>query len=257
MKLWRSVLTAVFTLAMAAPGWAEIREVRSIREMMSLIEPGTMIIFDIDNTTLRPAQTLGSDQFFRYLLAKNRARGLKDKEAIETTLAQVTPVQPRSPVLPVEAMTPGLIRELQDEGYVLFALTARPEAWDNDTIDQLASIGVNFTRTSPIDATIRGGVHFQAPGSQKGPDLLELLARFGERPKKIVFIDDRQANVESVDTALNSTAIPHWSLRYAALDEWVASLDPEVAELEWRIFQASGRFMSDEQARACLGRVAH
>lgn len=254
MGFLRSLLAAFLIVGTAFQAFGEIREIKSMREMVPHIEAGAVIIFDLDNTTLRPTQTLGSDQFFRYLRDQAISKGASQADAIALTLEAVTPVQPRSPVVAAEEGTPALIGRLQELGFRVFALTARPEAWALATLRQLASIGVDFSATAPNDVDLYGGVHFQRPGRNKGQDLLEILARLEDRPTKVIFVDDRLSNVESVEAALNTTSIPHESLRYGFLDEWVSAFDSTIADLEWKVFQASRRFMSDEEARACLKR---
>lgn len=223
-----------------------------MNELVPLTGPGTMVVFDIDNTTLRTTQTLGSRQFFKWMQSKAKARGLSDLDALLWTLDQVTPIQPCSPVLPVEQVTPQFIKDLQQQRIQVFALTDRPENWTLQTVHQLAAIGIDFAVTAPADAEIISGIHFQSPGREKGLELVELLRRLDHKPKRLVFIGDQADNVTSVENAMNTTTIQHLSLRYGAADKWVSEFDPEVAQVELEAFQKTGDLMSDEKARDLL-----
>jgi hypothetical protein len=47
-----------------------IRECSTIRDVIAEIQPDTLVVFDIDNTLLRPCQMLGSDEWFYYYIKK-------------------------------------------------------------------------------------------------------------------------------------------------------------------------------------------
>jgi hypothetical protein len=231
---------------------AEIRTISSMQELLPLVDQNTILVFDIDNTVLRPTQTFGSDQFFRYIEQGARDRGMTAAEAKAWALNTATAFQPRSPVVPVEQMTPELIRDYQERGITVFALTARPAIWADATVRQLRSLGVEFSKTAPARVDLNEGIHFQTPGGEKGPDLVKLLGRFRANGEKVVFVDDRPNNAESVDKALTATGVPNLSLRYSAADHWVNSFDARVAELQWQEFRSSGRFMTDKEALCVL-----
>ncbi len=231
---------------------AEIRTISSMQELTPLVDRETILVFDIDNTVLRPTQTFGSDQFFRYIEKGAKDRGMNAAGAKAWALKTATAFQPKSPVVAVEEMTPEMIREYQLSGITVFALTARPAIWTKDTIRQLDGLTVDFSHTAPANLGLQKGIHFQTPGNEKGPDLVKLLAQFRKHGEKVIFVDDRPSNVESVDKALTAEGIPVLTLRYAAADPWVNSFDSRIAELQWQEFKFNGRFMSDEEALCIL-----
>lgn len=264
-KLWKRLLVlglVVWTLPYAA--WAEIRETQSMQEIIPLIGKDTLVVFDIDNTVLESRQTLGSDQFFGFLVKKATEQGLAGADAIKCALKNASLVQPTSRVRPVEAPTPRLIAEIQKRKIPHFALTARPIAWASKTLQQLNSIRVDFTKSSTYSGDINfgpksmgrylGGVVFMSDGGDKGQYLVEFLKAIDLRPRKIVFVDDKLKNVESVEAALNGTPIKHISFRYGAADERVKNFNSDVAEVQWSYFHRYGKFIPDGAAYEILAK---
>lgn len=223
---------------------AEIHEIRSMREAEPWIARAGVVVFDLDNTVLEARQMLGSDQFFTHLLRKAAERGLSGAAATDWALERNALVQPRGPVRAVEEETPALIDRLGRTGRSVFALTARPVAWEQGTLGQLRGLGVVFP----------DGVRFLPRGRTKGEELLAALRASGKGANGVVFIDDKLHHVESVERALTDAGYQVWSLRYGAADATVAAFDPAVADFEWDYFLRYDTFLSDAAARALLRR---
>jgi hypothetical protein len=231
-----SMFAAMVSLSGAWAGEPMIREIASFREALSALTASSMIIIDLDNTTFEATQMLGSDQFFSYLVRRGVADGLTEREAKARALEQSRPIQPVSPVRAVEAVTPGLIAELQARNFPVFALTARPFAWVLGTTAQVASLGIDFSRTTPTlqadlrEGRMRQGIFFLADGVDKGTALIGLLHSWNLRPAHVVFIDDKLSNVQSVSRSLAEADIPHTTFRLGAADARVAAFDERIAE---------------------------
>lgn len=211
---------------------AEVRETNEMREALTFVRQDTWIVFDIDNTVLEPTQTLGSDQWFDYMVKK---LGSVDK-AIEIW----SEVQKQTEMQTVEQDTPRLIHLLQNRGYKVLALTARPQDLNETTERQLLSQGIRFERIISI-----------GPGLSKGTMLANEL-RANRLPSRVVFIDDKEKHVHSVDDALNAFPLTHFEFRYGAADSKVKSFSPQIAEVELSYFQRKGILLTDEEAEAIL-----
>jgi hypothetical protein len=243
---------------------AEIRDVRSMAEVYSSIPQGAIVVFDLDNTILEAKQTLGTDQFFTFLVQKAEEAGLRGQEAKDLAVLQTTGIQPIAPVRLVEESTLAFVRALQEKNVIVFGLTARPAAWAEGTLRQLASLRVDFSKTAPripkettgVDGELKyqGGVIFLKPGFDKGVTLVNFLTASHQKPKKIVFIDDKHHNVESVDKALSAVGIENIAFRYGAADERVRNFDSQLANFEYNYFLLHKVFLTDEQARALLAK---
>lgn len=246
----------IFLFLSLAAANARTVDLKYMSEALQTVDAETVVIFDLDNTVLQAVQTLGTDQFFSFLVQTAESQGITGEAAKEWALDRATPIQPVTRVEAVEATTPMLIDRLQRRGITVFALTARPTAWSEGTIRQVQSLGVDFRITSPAlenaipgAGTSQNGVIFLAKGANKGEALLAFLKH---TPKKILFIDDKLSNVQSVETALNKTQIEHLTVRYGAADARVAAFDPAVAMCEWQAFEERGEFLSDAE---CTGPV--
>lgn len=62
---------------------AEIRESLTMAAVDSLATPGTLVVFDIDNTLIEPTVTLGSDQWFYWYVAELEAAGRTARRAVD------------------------------------------------------------------------------------------------------------------------------------------------------------------------------
>jgi hypothetical protein len=270
MKKQFNTLLAVFSGLMAVlplTSFAEIREAQSMIDALASVDSDTVVVFDLDNTVIEPVQTLGSDQFFGYLVEQGKQTGLTGSQAVAQALAEATPIQPKSKVRTVEALTPRLIRNLQRKGIPTLGLTARPIGWAEGTIEQLSSVHVDFTPTAlidhdaPVGPNLAGrylhGVIFMADGGDKGQYLVEFLKQVGSTAHRVIFIDDKLNNVQSVERALDQTTLEHISFRYGAADPEVKAFDRGVADFEYRYFQQTGEFISDRKARQLMSSSFH
>jgi phosphoserine phosphatase len=261
MKIVKRIALAA-GLLLSLQSFAEIRETATMADVAKAITPGTLVVFDLDNTVLEASQTLGTDQFFSYLVARGKAAGLNAQDAKNLALELSTPIQPVTSVRLVENLTRDLVQALQENDYTTIALTARPGAWADGTLHQVESLGINFSITAPrisrndlsdsSGGLYRDGVIFLAPGYEKGPTLMKFIERAGLKPEKIVFIDDKKSNVESVDAALTAAGIPNIEFRYGAADRRVANFSSEIAEFQYDYFMQYHTFISDADAEQLI-----
>jgi hypothetical protein len=256
--LVRTVFTLVIALTVQIAN-AKVVEIKSMKEVIPYINSRTLIVFDIDNTILEPTQTLGTDQAFGYWVEQEVKKGKPKDTAVVETFKKAILVAPTSRVRAVERKTPEFIAALQSSGLPVIALTARPGNWARGTLDQLASLHVDFTNSAPRLPSARlehadytNGVLFLAHPSNKGDALVEYIRASKIQPTRILFVDDKVNNVESVEKALNETEFEHASFRYGAADERVAAFNPLILQTEWREFLRTGRFISDEEATYLL-----
>lgn len=65
---------------------AEIVEIKKMAEIIHRLTEGTLVVFDIDNTIIRPNQTLGSDQWFDFLVKVYQDAGVSEANAIDQAI---------------------------------------------------------------------------------------------------------------------------------------------------------------------------
>lgn len=238
-----NALAAVLLLAAAAA--AEVREINSMREIESELTPGTLLVFDIDNTLLEPVGSIGSDQWYDYLVKAFRRDGLSEPESQTRAQAAWRHALGIVQVRPVEAITPALVRAQQQRGLKVMALTARGPEDAERTLRQLRSAGIELQGTSvhpaPLrvpqaeiesdqDAAFSGGVLLVGEGPNKGKALAGFLRKLGQRPQRVVFVDDKPHHARNVDAALGAAGIPCTAFRYGAADERVRAFNEIMGE---------------------------
>lgn len=223
------LLTGLFIAQVAS---AQIVEISQMNDILPSIDSETWVVFDLDNTVMEPAQTLGTDQWYDYMVKKLGSD--------EPALAVWSRVQDRTQMIPVEPTTPDLIKNLQQEHIRVFALTARPKDSIPTTITQLKSIGVEFERVVAV-----------GPGANKGEVLSLEIQKASVMPAKVVFVDDKAKHVRNVDVALSKLPeIEHLEFRYGAADSRVRSFNKEIADLQLDRFETSDVIISDQEALA-------
>lgn len=233
-------------------------EIHQMSEATPYLEKGALVIVDIDNTLLEPVQELGNDQWLRFRVKHYQNRGLDYAASFERALPEWVAIQNITKVKAVESTTPNLLGKWQQSGHQIMALSTRGLGMATRTIEQLHSLGMDITVTSPTKdekffmneqgVLYRKGILFTA-GSNKGKALFKFLQMIEYKPKSIVFINDKQSNIQEVEYQCNEAGIPFTGLRYAYLDKKVQNFRVEVAEIQFDHF---GHILSDEAAEAIL-----
>lgn len=206
---------------------ATITEVKSLDELMPYFEKAnskTLALFDIDMVLMQP-----QDPAFQM------ANMGKFRSIVKETLADLTPEQKDlslalmvlgSPSQLVDTRFPAFLQTLQRRSIPLMALTsnltgsfAGVEDLAEWKISRLESLGIDFQAMSPVKEALvfdtlpcfrgsfscyRQGVLF-VNGSHisKGEALVHFLEKSSLKPEAIIFVDDREENVQSVQEALS------------------------------------------------------
>jgi hypothetical protein len=128
------------------------------------------------------------------------------------------------PIL-IDAKVPAFLKELSARGIFLMALTANltgelasVKSMEDWRVQGLQHLGIDFSNTAPHKGAIafptlplyRGnspvykeGILFaNGTSCSKGEVLTAFIKKVGSHPQKIIFIDDREENLHSVETAL-------------------------------------------------------
>ena len=226
-------------LLLSSQIFAEIRQIFSMQEIISEIDDNTLVVFDLDNTVIRPKNNLGSDQWYYYLVSR---LGKKYKISRAEAHAKAEEIWNKTQLLiktqAVESITPNIIKAIS--GQVL-ALTARSHECSQITRLQLANIGVNFNTNYYSEnflkldskAYYNGGILFQGEANNKGQVLVEFLKQINKKPQKILFIDDKIKHVENMHKALEEWGgVTHIEYRYANTDHQVQAFNEDVANAE-------------------------
>lgn len=242
---------------------AEIIETKNFREIVNHIYPETLVILDIDDTLLIPAQTLGTDVWFISRLEHHLQTKQDRFLALDRALAEWEAVRHLTDVKIVEEGTEEIIHEIQKNNVAVMGLTTQGLALATRTIVQLKSLSIDLSKTAPSDqdcyfingptgVLYRKGILFTS-GTVKGTALTTFLDNIHYHPKHIVFINDKKTHLHDVEKSVESRNIPFTGLRYSYSDERVANFCKEIAEIQWT-HSTFGRILSDEEAAVLLNK---
>jgi hypothetical protein len=241
---------------------AEIVEVKHFSEVASHAKSGTLVITDIDDTLLVPHQMIGSDEWFSHRMNKHRADGLHPNSALEKTVAEAQAVRQLTQMKLAEPGTDKIIRSLQKKGFCVMGLTVQGSAVAMRTNQQLKSNNIDLTEHAlskedqyfPLNGQnmlYKNNILFTT-GTSKGEALFTLLDKIKVNPKRIIFIDDKASNVESVEKWAKKRNVQFIGLRYSYSDQSKAAFRPDIAEVQFNQSTFT-HLLSDEEALSLMG----
>lgn len=208
--------------------------------------PDTLLVFDIDNTIFRAAQTIGTDEWFRMSIHKALEENphepyLAKQRVIELWHA----IQSITPIIPIEGeITSKTVQQSQKLAPTI-AMTTRSHQISATTIHQLQSLGIDFSKNpltyhgmwvpSAKEALYTKGILFTSAYS-KGVALSQLIKASGYTPKRIIFINDKQSHIEDTISVEEELGIEFIGLRYALSDCYFDMYNHDDAEKEFQHF---------------------
>lgn len=251
---------AIFTLS------AEIHETLHFKDLLNHITPDTLVVLDIDDTLLLPSQTLGSDVWFCHRWKEHQQNGLSKDDALEKSLAEWEAIRHLTEVCLVEEGTDQVVKDAQNRGVPVMALSTQGVALTTRTFQQLLSLNIDMTKAAPSleqfyfmndkvfaegieGALYRNGILFTS-GTKKGKALMILLEKMKLQPKHVLFINDKRSHLMDLEEDVEAAGLRFTGLRYNIGDERVKNFSPQIAETQW-LFSTFDRILSDEEAR-CL-----
>jgi hypothetical protein len=223
----------------------------------------TLFLFDLDDTIFDSSFMLGSKAWRRYIVEATKKIDPSENwhDIFSYSLASR-----KYPLKAVEEMTSSFVKGLQNQGFVVCGLTSRQRqiwyAMPQDGIDvltekQLSSVGVDFNNKSleniysdlSTDSGYYNGTFF-AHIKPKGDYILHLFKTASHRPEKVIFVDDKPSEGESVANALTQLGIAHECYLYSATDKKGKAFNPLIANIQlYYFFESDGqRIVSDEEA---------
>lgn len=253
MLLWFVALLPLYLSAI-------IYDVGTLSACLDQVGEGTWVICDIDNTLIESCQQLGTVQWAEHLKRRLKELGMPPRQATEIEESAWLQVQKKIAVRLVAPDTPTLLNQMKKGGACLMALTARSHEERYKTEGQLHSCGIDFTEAPPYDRSFdvrvhdrrvvyKKGVLYATHSIKKSEALVAFLEKSGQKPKKIIFIDDKLAHVQDVEKLAAQLDIPFVGIRYNAADNRVRIYNPEVAQLQWHTLP---HFLSDDEAEERL-----
>lgn len=251
------VLFFCFSFVSSAHEKLAIQKFEELRNLESRLAPDkkqTLFVFDIDNTILRSKQDLGGDAWFTWqesLLKSNPGHADLVAQDFTGLLSVQGMLFALGVMLPPEAETPTIVREIQDAGHSVVLLTSRGLEFENQTERELKRNGYDIKRSAlppksgyasaflPYDlhkpgclteaemrdlalpeareVLYRNGI-IMTGGQHKGAMLRALLCKLNRSFANIVFVDDHQKHVDRVYAAYANQPGEVLSVKYNYMD---------------------------------------
>ena len=215
------LLIGLFFLGHCCAGYAEIRTASSlepIQEEIASSPKETLVLIDVGGTllaypdaVLHPAHEAWKYNWFQ---THTPTLSKEDKIALDRVILRTLG---RWKLL--DAQWPEVIVQAQDQGVKVVAFTkvAMDKCQRGARAQTLQALGIPFKNDLP--ELSKGQFYEYAQGvietehQTKGPVLKEILSSLTTRPEKIVFVDDRMNQIQSVDDACQNLDIPRWPAR--------------------------------------------
>jgi hypothetical protein len=243
----------------AVCGEAKIMETAHFTDVAFYLDKDCWFLVDLDNTLYEGKQALGHANWFYDELQQRFDKGKTKEEAFKEFYPKWVKIQEICPVKPVEDSTIPLLLALQQKGIVIMGFTHRQPPVIEATLRQVSSLGLDFSKTAPhvtfdsVPASggptcYRQGIFFAGDYNRKGEVLISFLTLSGQRPKKIVFIDDKYKNIEELEKVLENQKIEYLGVYYTALEHQPQIYSRELAQFQLRFVDA---ILSNEAAK-CL-----
>lgn len=238
-----------FLMCLLAIGFlhAEIIEIDQMADILPAIEPDSLVLFDMDDTLTDSTISLGSGAWRKWL----RQTDPDHHDELTYFVAQKVPVKP------VEEGIPAIVEDLQEREVHVYVLTARGlSTWyssaipdiDQLTNRQLLSAGLDF-RKSRLPRRFRedvfDGVLYASP-MKKGAFLQDFFTKIEYRPKRVIFIDDKLDQVQSVERAMEEMGVPFVGFWYTRVN--TENFDPRIADIQYRELVENDLILTDSEA---------
>ncbi len=208
-----------------------------------------LVIFDIDNTLLAMEQDLGSDQWYDWqkeLQQHDRC----DARLVASRLATAGALYYASAMRPTQPDAASIVRQLQNDGFIVFALTSRGHDFRLSTFRELRRNGISFRDSAPgprggytgnymTEAGVRlvryeDGVLLTA-GQHKGDMLTSLLEKTGHpQPRVLIVADDKPKNLDAYIDYATSNGVSIVAIEYTGEAETITSFDALEVVRQWQ-----------------------
>ena len=218
-----------------------------IADAISFIDEKTWVLVDLDNTLFEASQAVGHANYYYDKVGMLLQKGMSRKDALEKLYPEWLEVQETCGVQVIEEDFIPLMIALQKKGIIVIGLTHRRPIAAGITLRQVISLGFDFTFTAPSQEIFSleakhptlylQGILFVNDFNNKGEVFNSFLSKIGRRPEKVVFIDDKEANLEDLGKTLHQLKVDYIGIYYTALTEKIPPLQESKKMMRENILQ--------------------
>lgn len=271
------------------PGWADtIVHTDSWQELQAVVRDSdwqaqeTMVFFDVNDVLIAPQDAALSKPYRADAIKRiKKIHGVEEAprqsgvHAVAQDPIVVTEtfmdIWTKSTITLVDSEGPEAIDNLKREGFHVLGLTnaiTGPMGALTDMVayrtEELYRLGYHFAADIGQDGLVLGdnpqvgngrpvyqdGIIYTA-GLPKGPILDHFLNHIPEKPKRIVFVDDKASNLDSVAAFCHKNAIEFVGVHYTAADSPRLDQDAEqkLADCQFTHYQQFGQWLGDAEAQ--------
>lgn len=241
---------------------ADIIEATSVDEMRSHVEEGTLVLLGMTDTLTDSSLSLGSKPWRQYI--RRQLRPLQDIDEAGNLHDQWTyHVSTKVPLKPVQNEFVEWIDQMQQNNIPVFCLTGRGrDVWyasivqevDQLTEYQLKKININFEKTK-VPAELQKadskyfyhGIFYSDPFT-KGEFVDKVLQETGYKPPKVVVVDDKWDQLQSIQQKMTEAGIPFVGILYQRAEKDRKDFKPIVSILQLESLLENGFPLSEAEA---------
>lgn len=245
-------------------------DIQTIEEVLNKAEADTIIVFDVADVLLTSKDLILKAHYKQFKKElKNRIVSSAGPDEAKILYSIISKERKNGPVDP---KMPLLISKLQSKGIKVLGLTScytgklgNIESLEDWRLNELLNTGYDFKKSWPDtkEKTFKGlistnkealppvfkqGIIF-ASRVPKGEVLKAFLDYANLKPRKIIFVDNRTKNIESVQNFANANGILFTGVEYSAVIE--AKIEPlniKRAEFQFETLIKEKKWLSDEEA---------
>lgn len=230
----------------------------------------TLVIFDLDDVIMYVKDQIFHTRNKEYLLKLDREllQRMSEEEIMKLRLIAILS---RQNCL-VDQRIIETLRYLNQKGINTIALThcgtgkkGAIQSREDLKIRELKDLGIDFSILNNLDDNrfpeiiskdgeplLKSGIIFTG-GAEKGEILTTVLSKMHTHPKKIIFIDDKIANIHSVENVAAKNDIEYVGIEYTAIkDDNFEKLNKERADLQFNVLEKEHKWLSDIEADEML-----
>ncbi len=239
--------------------WAQLKaaiiETRHVEDVLPFIDEETWFLVDLDNCMFEAVQALGHANWFYGQIQQKMRLGMTQEDAIREAYPDWIKTQNICQVKPVEENFVRILSSLQDKGIIIMGCTHRQPSVVDATFRQVRSLGFDFSKSSPYSQNeviipsqtpvlYSQGILFVGDYNKKIDIFKSFLSLIGQKPKKVVFIDDKLKNVVELEE-LSKLGIEYQGIHYTAIEHTKPVYVSEIAEFQQKFLS---QILSNESA---------
>ncbi|HEX2579339.1 MAG TPA: DUF2608 domain-containing protein, partial [Rhabdochlamydiaceae bacterium] len=240
---------------------AEFFETSNIEDVYSKVDKETLVLLNMTDTISDSVISLGAKPW-RHFIRQNVQKIQNLDTAGNLHDRWTYYVATKIPVKPVQKEIVTWIKTLQKNDTPVFCATGRGRnVWyctlvdkvDDFTDYQLKSIGIDFTKTKVPKALqsvdqkhFHNGVFYTDP-YPLGEFIDKIVLETGYRPKKIVVVNDKRSELQSVDQKLAEVGIDHACVLYQRTEKERKEFNQTAALLQFESLLEDGNFALQEE----------